>query len=97
MGRDRQRAFLLSSVHFRWNEQAMPMHVFRNVCVVHNLYSDRLALAHPQQGTGDLIAVADGADDNLRRQFDQHWRDLQVEVRRASGGPRFRRHRHRVL
>jgi hypothetical protein len=33
------------------------MHVFRNVCIVHNLYGDRLALAHPQQGTGDFIVA----------------------------------------
>jgi hypothetical protein len=64
------------------------MHVLRNVRVVHNLDGDALALAHPQQGTGDFIAVADRADDNLRGQLDHHGRDLQGEIRRAPGGLR---------
>ena len=59
------------------------MHVLRNVCVVHNVDGDVLALAHPQEGTGDFIVVADCADDNLRGQLDQHGRDLQGEIRRT--------------
>jgi hypothetical protein len=68
------------------------MDVFRNVCVVHNLYGDRLALAHPQQGTGDLIAVADGAEHNLRGQLDHHRCDSQAEIRGVLGCVRFQRH-----
>ena len=71
MRRHRGCAFFLRPIHFRGNEQTVPMHVFRNVRVVHNLYGDALALSHPQQGTGDLVAVADRAEHNLGRQLDQ--------------------------
>ena len=74
----------------------MPMHVLRNVCVVHNIDGDALALAHPQQGTGDFIAVAYRADDNLGGQFDQCGRDLKGEVRPTPDGLRFQRH-HTML
>lgn len=30
----------------------MPMHRFRNIRVVNNLYADALGLSHPQQRTG---------------------------------------------
>lgn len=72
------------------------MHVLRNVCVVHNFDGDGLALAHPQEGTGDFIAVADCADYNLRGQLDQHGHDLQGEIRRTPGRLRFQRH-HQML
>ena len=75
----------------------MPVHVFRNIRVVHYLYGDALALAHPQQRTGDLIAVADGADYNIRGQLDHHGRDSQAEIGRALGGVRFQRRHHRML
>jgi hypothetical protein len=64
------------------------MHVFRNVRVVHNLYGDAPALSHPQQGAGDLVAIADRAEHNLWRQLDHHRRDPQREIRRAPGGLR---------
>ena len=83
VGRDRRGAFFLRPIYFRRNEQAMPMHVLRNVCVVHNVDGDGLALAHPQEGTGDFIVVADCADHNLRGQLDHHGRDLQGEIRRT--------------
>ena len=83
MRRDRGRAFFLRPIHFRGNEQAMPVHVFRNVRVVHNLDGDALPLSHAQQGAGHLVAVADRADYNLRGQLDDHGRDSKGEVRRA--------------
>jgi hypothetical protein len=46
------------------------MHVFRNVRVAHNLNGDALALSHPQQGTGNLVAVADSAEHNLGCELD---------------------------
>ena len=97
MRRYRGRAFFLGSIHVRGYEQPVPMHVFRNVRAVHNLYRDAPALSHPQQGTGDLVAVADGADHHLRGQLDRHGRDLQGEIRRAVGGVRFEQRRHRAL
>src|SRR5215475_9673284 len=91
MRRDRRCSFFFRPIYFWGDEQAMPMHVFRNVCVVHNLYDDRLALAHSQEGTGDLIAVADSADHNLRGQLDHHRCDSQTEIRSALGSIRFQR------
>jgi hypothetical protein len=75
----------------------MPMHVFRNVCVVHNFYGYRLAFAHPQQGARDLIAVADGAEHNPRSQLDHHRCDAQAEIRRVLGGVRMQGRRLRML
>ena len=74
----------------------MPVHVFRNGCVVRNVDGDGLALADPQERTWDFVAVADCADDNLRGQFDHHGRDLQGEIRRMPGGFRFQ-WRHPML
>jgi hypothetical protein len=73
------------------------MNVLRNVCVVHNLNGDALALANPQEGTGDFIAVTDGADDNLRGQLDQHGRNLEREIRRTPGGLGVGHRCHRIL
>ena len=64
----------------------MPVHVFRNVRVVHNLDGDALPLSHAQEGARHLVAVADRADYNLRGQLDDHGRDSKGEVRRALNG-----------
>jgi hypothetical protein len=70
------------------------MHELGNVCIIHNVDGDGLALAHPHERTGNLIVVADRADDNLWGQLNHCGRDSQGEIRRASGGLRFR---HRLL
>ena len=97
MRRHRGCTFFLRPVHLRGNQQTVPMHVLRNVRAVHNLYGDALALSHPQQGTGDLVAVADSAEHNLGRQLNRHRCDPQGEIRRAPGGLRFRRRHLRML
>ena len=48
MRRYRRCTFFLSSINVRGNEQTVPMHKFRNIRVVDNLYADALALSHPQ-------------------------------------------------
>ena len=99
--RDRGSAFFLRPIDLRRDQQAVPMHKLRNVCAVHHVNGDGLAFAHSQQGPGNLIVVADGADYNLRSQLDQHGRDLQGEIRPMphrprSGGLRLQR-RHPML
>src|SRR6202012_1567863 len=96
VGWDRRGAFFLSPIYFRRSEQAMPMHVLRNVCVVHNVDGDVPAFAYAQQGTGNLITVSDRADYTLRSQLDQHVFDLQGEIGRRSAGLRRRWH-HLIL
>ncbi len=93
MRRDRRCALFLHSVYFRGNKQAMPVHVFRNVGVVHNLHGDSLALSHPQKGTGNFIAVADRADYHPRGQLDHCGCDAQGVIGCVPGDPRFRRRR----
>ena len=46
--RYRRCTFFLRSINVRGNEQTVPMHIFRNIRVVDDLYSDPLALSHPQ-------------------------------------------------
>ena len=70
------------------------MDVLRNVRIIHNVDGNGLALAHPQERTGNHIAVADRADDNLWGQLNHRGCDSQVEIRRAS---RVLRSRHRHL
>jgi hypothetical protein len=69
------------------------MHVFRNVRVVDNFYGDAPALSHPQQRTGDSIAVADRADYNLRGELDHRGCDLQGEIGPVPAGRQGRRHK----
>src|ERR1700684_1183791 len=75
----------------------MPMHVLGNVRIIHNVDDHGLSLAHPQEGTGDFITVADGADDNLRSQLDHHGCDSQGEIDSAPGGLCLQRRPHRML
>jgi len=96
MRRYGRSAFFLHTINFRWNKQAVPVHILRNVRVVRYVNRNGPTLSRPQKRTGDFIVVADSADNNLRSQLDQHWSDLQAEIGRRPDGLLFYR-RHLVL
>ena len=48
MRRYRRCTFFLRAVNVGGNEQTVPMHIFRNIRFVDDLYADALAFAHTQ-------------------------------------------------
>jgi hypothetical protein len=83
MRRDKRRTLLLSAIHFRRNQHAMPVDEFRGIGVVDDVDSNLFPLAHAQHRSRSRPVVTDCRENMSAVKFHCNGRDMDRVVRVA--------------
>ena len=80
VGGNVRRSFFGRTIDVCGNKLAMPVKLFRTVCVVINIYDGALSFLEAKEGTGELTIVGGRGNDMLGCHFDQADADTEGVV-----------------